>query len=62
MTCIVGLETPNGIMMGCDSAAVGGGNIFTTRLKKVFKRGKFLIGYSTSFRMGQVIQYKLYNN
>lgn len=60
MTCIVGLETKNGVVIGGDSAAVNGwGDIHASRLKKVFKRGEFLIGYTTSFRMGQLIQYKL---
>lgn len=61
MTCIVGLETKKGVMMGCDSAAVSVDyhSINKTRLKKVFKRGEFLIGYTSSFRMGQLLQYQL---
>ena len=59
MTCIVGLETNKGVMIGADSASVGGLDIEATRLKKVFRRGEFIIGYTTSFRMGQLLQYKL---
>lgn len=59
MTCIVGLETKSGVLIGGDSAAANGWEIDTTRLKKVFRNGKFLIGYTTSFRMGQLLQYKL---
>lgn len=59
MTCIVGLETPDGVWMGGDSAAAEGWNIYTSRLLKVFRRGQFLIGYTTSFRMGQLLQYRL---
>lgn len=60
MTCIVGLETENGVIIGGDSAATDGGwDISITRLNKVFRRGEFLIGYTTSFRMGQLLQYKL---
>lgn len=59
MTCIVGLETEAGVIMGGDSASTGDWEIEKTRLKKVFNRGQFLIGYSTSFRMGQILQYKL---
>lgn len=59
MTCIVGLETKNGVIMGGDSGSSNGYDYSATRLKKVFKRGKFLIGYTTSFRMGQILQYSL---
>lgn len=59
MTCIVGIEHNGKVFIGGDSAAVGGYDIQTTRLRKVFKRGKFLIGYTTSFRMGQLLQYRL---
>lgn len=60
MTCIVGLETENGVMIGSDSAAVTDGwGINASCLKKVFGHGEFLIGYTSSFRMGQLLQYKL---
>ena len=62
MTCIVGLEVKNGVMMGCDSVSVSVEyhTIEKTRLKKVFiVQDKFLIGYTTSFRMGQILQYDL---
>lgn len=59
MSCIIGLETKKGVMIGCDSAAASGWNIHTSRLSKVFECGKFLIGYTSSFRMGQLLQYKL---
>lgn len=59
MTCIVGLETKEGILMGGDSASSDGWNMDITRLKKVFVQGRFLVGYTTSFRMGQLLQYRL---
>lgn len=59
MTCIVGLETKKGVIIGCDSSSVAGSQINRTRLKKVFRRGEFLIGYTDSFRMGQLLQYSL---
>lgn len=59
LTCIVGLETETGIIIGGDSAAANGWDIHASRLKKVFKQGEFLIGYTSSFRMGQLLQYKL---
>ena len=59
MTCIIGLETPDGVIMGGDSGSSNGYDHSATRLKKVFRRGSFLIGYTTSFRMGQILQYNL---
>lgn len=59
MTCIVGLETRDGVLMAGDSAAVGNNDRYATRLTKVFRRGEFLIGYTTSYRMGQLLQYRL---
>ena len=59
MTCVVGIEHKGEAWMGADSASASSWDIYPTRLKKVFKRGDFLIGYTTSFRMGQLLQYKL---
>jgi len=59
MTCIVGLETDQGVIIGADSAASAGWDGWVTRLKKVFRRGDFLIGYTSSFRMGQLLQHSL---
>lgn len=58
MTCIVGLidkETKT-VYMGGDSAGVGGR--YDIRLRKdpkVFIRGPFIMGFTTSFRMGQLL-------
>ena len=57
MTCIVGLEHDGKVYMGGDSAAVANGNLQLTDTPKVFKKDGLLIGYTWSFRMGQVIQY-----
>jgi len=59
MTCILGIETKEGVWMGADSSSVAGDFIEATNLLKVFKIGKFLIGYTSSFRMGQLLQYSL---
>lgn len=59
MTCIVGLEQNGKVYIGADSAAATNWEIYQTRLNKVFRCGGFLIGYTTSFRMGQLLQYKL---
>lgn len=58
MTCIVGI-IQNGVWIGCDSSASDGWEIRQSKLQKVFQVGEFLIGYTSSFRMGQILQYKL---
>jgi len=58
MTCIVGLidKKTNEVYIGGDSAGVAGCNITIRKDKKVFIRdGKFIIGFTTSFRMGQLL-------
>lgn len=60
MTCIVGLEDQGRVIIGADSASVSGYQTTVTRLKKVFKTGPFVIGYTSSFRMGQLLQYNLH--
>ena len=59
MTCIIGLVAEGTIYMGGDSMAAAGWESRVTKLPKVFKRDDFLIGYSTSFRMGQLLQHQL---
>lgn len=59
MTCIVGLKHKNTIYMGGDSAGVGGLSLIIRADEKVFNVGQFLIGYTSSFRMGQLLRYKL---
>jgi ATP-dependent protease HslVU (ClpYQ) peptidase subunit len=59
MTCIVGLVEKGVVHIGGDSASVSGWTSRITRLPKVFRRGPFLIGYTTSFRMGQLLQHSL---
>jgi hypothetical protein len=59
MTCIVGIADGMGrVWMGGDRAAVADGH-YVTRVAapKVFQRGQYLIGYTSSFRMGQLIEH-----
>lgn len=58
MTCIVGI-TKNGVLcIGGDSAGVSHYSISQRLDKKVFRNGEFIIGFTTSYRMGQLLQYK----
>ncbi len=60
MTAIVGLIDDGKIYMGADSAGVNGWLQHTSRAdQKVFERKKFLFGFTSSFRMGQLLQYKM---
>jgi hypothetical protein len=44
--------------MGADSAGVGGYAIERRKDSKVFINGEFLIGFTSSFRMGQLLRFK----
>lgn len=60
MTCIVGLLTDDKIYMGGDSAGVAGYSLANRKDPKVFIRSGVLIGFTSSFRMGQLLRHKLY--
>lgn len=57
-TCIVGLEYDKGVYLGGDSAGVSGLDISIRTDPKVFKNGPFIMGFTSSFRMGQLLMYK----
>lgn len=59
MTCIVGLTHPGGVVIGGDSAGVAGLDLTVRADRKVFRNGDFLMGFTSSFRMGQLLAYKL---
>lgn len=61
MTCIIGLAEGDRVYVGADSASVSTKDLITrpTNVPKVFRRGSFLIGYTTSFRMGQLLEHWL---
>jgi ATP-dependent protease HslVU (ClpYQ) peptidase subunit len=59
MTCIVGLVHEGKVLIGGDSAGVGGLDIQNRKDVKVFTNGDFAMGCTTSFRMIQLLQYKL---
>jgi ATP-dependent protease HslVU (ClpYQ) peptidase subunit len=59
MTCIVGLVHGGKVYMGGDSAGVGEYDLTVRVDKKVFTNGPFLMGFTSSFRMGQLLAYRL---
>ena len=56
MTCIVGLVDDGHVWMGADSASTDGWMVRECVIPKTFRLGEVLIGYSSSFRMGQVLE------
>lgn len=58
LTCIVGIAHAGRVYIGGDSAATSDWSLTIRRDPKVFVRGEFVIGFTTSFRMGQIIGYQ----
>lgn len=55
MTCVIAIKDDGVVYMGADSA---GGDLYTIRTRidpKVHKVGEFMFGFTTSFRMGQLL-------
>jgi hypothetical protein len=57
MTCIVGLEHQGKVYIGADSAGVQGYNVTCRSDEKVFQNKDFILGFTSSFRMGQLLRY-----
>lgn len=59
MTAIVGVQHGGRVYIGGDSAGVAGTTITSRADTKVFTVGRYLIGFTWSFRMGQLLRYSL---
>lgn len=65
MTCIVGWIEENkkkgirDVFLGGDSAGVAGLRVRIRADEKVFRNGDMIFGYTSSFRMGQLLRYSL---
>lgn len=59
MTCIVGVADRGRVFIGADSAGVGGLDLSIRADRKVFRNGPFIMGFTSSFRMGQLLAVKL---
>jgi 20S proteasome alpha/beta subunit len=57
MTCIVGIMHEGNVLIGGDSAGVSNYDITSRGDKKVFRNGDFIFGFTTSFRIGQILRY-----
>ena len=59
MTCIVGMEVPEGVILGADSATSSGDHVRITARKKLWKAGEFGFATCGSIRMSQILKYHL---
>lgn len=59
MTCIVGLVDEGKVYIGGDSAGVAGLVLTVHADQKVFRNGPMVFGFTSSFRMGQLLRYAL---
>lgn len=59
MTCIVGLVHGGQVILGADSAGVSGMDLVVRADQKVWAKDGWIFGFTTSFRMGQLLRYSL---
>ncbi len=59
MTCIAGVEHGGKVYIGGDSAGVGGLSLSVRADEKVFVKDAYVMGFTSSFRMGNLLRYKL---
>jgi hypothetical protein len=59
MTAVVGLVHGDRVYIGADSAGIAGYSLTIRRDPKVFRSGPYLIGFTSSFRMGQLLHHAL---
>lgn len=57
MTCIVGWSENNKVTLSCDSRGSNGHKYVTRKDSKIFEVGDFVFGFTSSYRMGQIIKY-----
>ena len=59
MTAIVGLVHEGSVYIGGDSAGVAGMSLTVRADAKVFRNKGYVFGFTSSFRMGQLLRYSL---
>ena len=59
MTCIVGIAEKGKVFIGGDSAGVSDTDMYIRADSKVFNVGPYIFGFTSSFRMGQLLRYSL---
>ena len=59
MTAVAGLVHDGEVWIGADSAGVSGSSLAVRADHKAFRNGPYVFGFTTSFRMGQLLRYRL---
>jgi len=59
MTIIVALKHDGDVYMGCDSAGTRGLSVRVRKDPKIAIRNGFIIGFTSSFRMGQLLHHEI---
>ena len=59
MTCIIGLINNKGVYIGADKSRSTSVFIHNTLIEKVFRKDEYVIAYTESFRMGQLLQHSI---
>lgn len=59
MTCIVGIAHNGTVTLGADSAGTAGYDRTIRKDRKVFTNGNLIFGFTSSFRMGQLLEFNL---
>jgi ATP-dependent protease HslVU (ClpYQ) peptidase subunit len=59
VTCIVGIADGKRVWIGGDSAGVAGYAVTVRADTKVFENGPMVFGFTSSFRMGQLLRHSL---
>jgi ATP-dependent protease HslVU (ClpYQ) peptidase subunit len=57
MTCVVAIAECGKVVIGADSAGVSGFDLRLRADRKVFRNGAFAFGFTSSFRMGQLLRH-----
>jgi ATP-dependent protease HslVU (ClpYQ) peptidase subunit len=60
MTCIAGIVEAGKVYIGGDSAGIAGYDLMLRADPKVFRKKDCVIGFTSSFRMGQLLRYSLH--
>lgn len=60
MTCCIGIAHRGRVTIGGDSAGVAGLDLVVRADTKVFSNGPFVFGFTSSFRMGNLLRYALH--
>lgn len=58
MTCIAGIADGKRVVLGADSIGSNSHTKTARADRKVFRNGDFVMGFTSSYRMGQLLRYK----